>query len=57
MGGVAQWVAPLTRNVDVVGSSPINGPRCFLEQKRYPYCLVLFGSMNGFERDFTIELK
>ena len=39
MGGVAQWVAPLTRNVDVVGSSPINGPRCFLEQKTLPVWL------------------
>jgi len=26
------WVARLTRNVEVVGSSPIKGPRCFLEQ-------------------------
>ena len=25
-GGVAQWVARLIRNVEVVGSSPINGP-------------------------------
>jgi len=42
----------------VVGSSPIKGPGCFLEQERHcPYCLVLVGSMNGFERDFTIELK
>jgi len=23
----------------------------------YPHCLVLVGSRNGFERDFTIELK
>jgi len=28
-----QWVARLTRNVEVVGSSPIKGPRCFLEQE------------------------
>jgi len=28
-----------------------------LSKKLYPYCLVLFGSRNGFERDFTIELK
>ena len=26
----------LTRNVEVVGSSPIKGPRCFLEQKTLP---------------------
>ena len=31
--GVAQWVARLTRNVEVVGSSPIKGPRCFPEQE------------------------
>ena len=30
-GGVAQWAARLTRNVEVVGSSPIKGPRCCLE--------------------------
>ena len=23
----------------------------------YPYCLVLVGSRNGFERDFTIKLN
>ena len=50
--GVAHWLA---RNVSVVGSSPIRGPRCFLEQETY--CLVPVGSRNGFERDFTIELK
>jgi len=31
-GGVAQWVARLTRNVEVVDSRPIKVPRCFLEQ-------------------------
>ena len=35
MGGVAQLVARLTRNVSGVGLSP--------------YCLVLVGSRNGFE--------
>ena len=45
----------LTRNVEVVGSSPIKGPRCFLEQDTLP--LVLVGSKNRFERDITIELK
>ena len=39
-GGVAQWIAYLPRNVEVMGSSPIKGPRCFLEQKLYPHCLV-----------------
>ena len=32
-GGVAQWVARLTRNVEVVGMSPTKGPRCFIEQE------------------------
>ena len=32
-GDVAQCVARLARNVEVVGSSPIKGPRCFLEQE------------------------
>ena len=55
---VTQWVARLTRNLEVVGSSPIKAPRCFLEQETYcPYCLVLVGSRNGFARDFTIELN
>ena len=35
-GGVAQWVVRLTRNVEVVGSNPIKGPRCFLEQETLP---------------------
>ena len=38
-GGVAQWVARLTRNVEVMGSSPIKGPRCFLEQETLPLLL------------------
>ena len=54
---MAHWVASLTRNVEVMGSSPIKGPHCFLELEFYPYCLVLVGSRNGFERDFTIKLK
>jgi len=32
-GGVAHWVARLIRNVEIVGSSPIKGPRCFLEKE------------------------
>ena len=35
---MAQWVAPLTRNVEVVGSSPIKGVI------RYSYSLVLIGT-------------
>ena len=34
--GAEQWVACLIRNVEVVGSSPIKGPRCFLEQETLP---------------------
>ena len=37
--GQAQWVARLTRNVEVVGSSLIKGPRCFLEQETLPLLL------------------
>ena len=36
---MAQWVARLTRNVEVVGFSPIKGPRCFLEQETLPLLL------------------
>ena len=39
--GVAQWVARLNRNVEVVGSSPINAPVVSLSKKIYAYCLVL----------------
>ena len=39
MGGLAQWVERLTRNVEVVRSSPIKGPRCFREQKTVPLLL------------------
>ena len=35
------WVARLTRNVEVVGSRPIKGPACFLQQETLPlYWLV-----------------
>jgi len=36
---VAQWVARLTRNMWVVGLSPIKGPRCFFEQETSPLLL------------------
>jgi len=36
---VPQWVAHLTRNVEVVGSRSIKGPRCFLEQETLPLLL------------------
>ena len=52
--GVAKWVARMTRNVEVVGSQ---APVVSLSKKRYPYCLVLVGSRNGFESNFTIELN
>ena len=50
-GGVAQWAPRLTRNVEVVGSSPSKAPVVSLSKKLYPCCLVLVGSRNGFERD------
>ena len=37
--GVAQWVTRLTRNVEGVGSSPIKGPRCFIELETLPLLL------------------
>ena len=36
---MARWVALPTRNVEVVGSSPIKGPRCFVEQETLPLLL------------------
>ena len=39
MGDGAKWVARLTRNEVVVGSSPIKGPRSFLEQETLPLLL------------------
>ena len=38
---MAQWVARLTRNVEVVDSSPIKGSRCFLEQETSPLLLSI----------------
>ena len=38
-GCVTQWVARLTRNVEIVGSSPITGPCCFIEQYILPFLL------------------
>ena len=35
-GGVAQWVARLTRNVEVPVQAPSKAPRCFLEQETLP---------------------
>ena len=56
-GGLTQWVARLTRNVEVVGSSPIKGPVVSLSKKLYPYCLELVGSRNRFECVCTIKQK
>jgi len=36
---VAQWVARPISNVEVLGLSPIKGPRCFLEQETLPLLL------------------
>ena len=55
--GVAHWVARLTRNVEVVDSSPIKCPVVSLINTHYPYCLVLVCSSNWFEREFTFELN
>ena len=57
MRDMGQWVARLSHNVSVVDSSPSKDPVVSLSKKHYPYCLVLVGSSNGFERDFTIELN
>ena len=38
-GDVAQWLVSLTRNVEVVGSNPIKGLRCYLEQEMLPLLL------------------
>jgi len=54
---MAQWIPRLTRNVSVVSSRPIKDPVVSLSKKYYTHCLVLVGSRNGFERDFTITLK
>ena len=54
---MAQWVARLTRNLEVVGSSPSKPPVVSLSKKLYYCCLELVGSRNRFEGDFTIELK
>jgi len=35
-----KWVARLTRNEEVVGSSPSKGPCCFLEQETLPSLLI-----------------
>ena len=37
--------------------APSKTPVVSLSKKLYPCCLVLVGSRNGFERDFTIELN
>ena len=39
------------------GIDTSNTPVVSLSNNHYPYCLVLVGSRNGFERGFTIELK
>ena len=50
---MAQWDVRLTRNVEVVGSSPIKG----LEQETLPLLISTGWFHNGFESAFTIELK
>jgi len=38
---------------------PLHVPAPFVSwsEKSYPHCLVLVGSRNGFESDFTIEVN
>ena len=36
---MAQWVALLTHNVEIMGSSPNKGPHCFVEQETLPLLL------------------
>ena len=38
-GSMAQWVVRLTRNVEILSSSPIKGPRCFLELETLSFLL------------------
>ena len=40
-GVQAQWVARLTHKVSVASSSPIKGPRCYLEQETLPLLLSI----------------
>ena len=35
----AQWIARLTRNVEVVSSNPIKAPHYFIEQETLPLLL------------------
>ena len=56
-GGVGQWVACLTRNVEVGVQAPSKALVVSLSKKLYPYFLVLVGFRNAFKRDFTIKLK
>ena len=37
--------------------APSKAPVVSLSKKLYPYCLLLVCSRNGFEREFTIEIK
>ena len=52
-GGVAQWVAHLTRNVEVVKSNPIKSPHCFLKQE----CLPLLLSTGWFQERIRTKIN
>ena len=58
---VAQWVAHLTHTwwmpVSCAFEHHQRPPVVSLRKKLYPCCIVLVGSRNGFERDFTIKLR
>ena len=51
--GLHVWLVTRRSWVRVPSKTPVVS----LSKKQYPYCLVLVGSRNGFERDFTIELN
>ena len=57
MGGVAQWIARLIRNLEVVGSSPIKATCCYIEQETLPLLLSTGWFQERIRRDFTIEVN
>ena len=47
MGGVTQWVARLTRNVEgVVVSNPTKDSRCFIEQETLTLVYLIISQSN-----------
>jgi len=52
-GSHAQWLVMWRSWVRALSNAPVVS----LSKILYPNCLVLVGSRNGVERDFTIELN